>query len=115
MRNGLSTTLIYQVDYYIHFITKKGYRLIYRNVLLAERKYIQFNIYYHNAHYCCYVHKFQQYNILEYYLSVWSSYTETAINPIEAVQRRAARWTKHNYGRTSSVTEMLPYISIGDN
>ena len=44
---------------------------------------------------------------LEYCSSVWSPHTETAINQVEAVQRRAARWTKHDYGRTSSVTEML--------
>ena len=44
---------------------------------------------------------------LEYCSTVWSPYTEQGINQIEAVQRRAARWTKHDYGRTSSVTEML--------
>ena len=44
---------------------------------------------------------------LEYCSSVWSPHTETAINQVEAVQRRAARWTKHDYGRTSSVTDML--------
>ncbi len=44
---------------------------------------------------------------LEYCSSVWSPHTETAINQIESVQRRAARWVKHDYARTSSVTEMM--------
>ncbi len=44
---------------------------------------------------------------LEYCSSVWSPHTETAINQIESVQRRAARWVKRDYTRTSSVTEMM--------
>lgn len=44
---------------------------------------------------------------LEYASSVWSPYTDTAIQQIEKVQRRAARWVKRDYSRTSSVTAML--------
>ena len=48
---------------------------------------------------------------LEYSSTVWSPHYQYAIDQIEAVQRRAARWTKRDYGRTSSVSEML--ISLG--
>ena len=41
---------------------------------------------------------------LEYASSVWSPHTETVIQQIEKVQRRAARWVKRDYSRTSSVT-----------
>ena len=44
---------------------------------------------------------------LEYSSEVWSPYTQTQIDQIEAVQRRAARWAMSDFGRTSSVTEML--------
>ena len=44
---------------------------------------------------------------LEYCSPTWAPYTDTQITQIEAVQRRAARWVKHDYGRLSSVTEML--------
>ena len=44
---------------------------------------------------------------LEYCSAVWSPHTGTLIDQIEAVQRRAARWTKRDYDRTSSVTDML--------
>ena len=39
--------------------------------------------------------------------SVLSPYTDTAIQQFEKVQRRAARWVKSDYSRTSSVTAML--------
>jgi hypothetical protein len=44
---------------------------------------------------------------LEYCSSVWSPHTNAHITQIESVQRRAARWAKHDYGQTSSFTEML--------
>jgi hypothetical protein len=44
---------------------------------------------------------------LEYASSVWSPFTGVLIDQIEAVQRRAARWVKRDYARTSSVTAML--------
>ena len=44
---------------------------------------------------------------LEYASAVWSPHTETQIGQLEAVQRRAARWTKRDYQRTSSVTAMF--------
>ena len=44
---------------------------------------------------------------LEYCSTIWSPNSECGIHQIEAVQRRAARWVKHDYRRTSSVTEML--------
>ena len=34
---------------------------------------------------------------VEYASSVWSPYTQTNINKIEAVQRRAARWVTNDY------------------
>ena len=34
-------------------------------------------------------------------------FTESNISKLEAVQRRAARWVKHDYEQTSSVTEMM--------
>jgi hypothetical protein len=37
----------------------------------------------------------------------WSPYTGTLIDQIESVQRRAARWVKHDFGCMSSVTDML--------
>lgn len=44
---------------------------------------------------------------LEYCSSVWSPFTDSGISQIEAIQRRAARWAMRDYGRTSSVTDML--------
>ncbi len=44
---------------------------------------------------------------LEYCSPVWSPYTESSIAQIESIQRRAARWVKRDYNRTSSVTHML--------
>ena len=45
--------------------------------------------------------------ILEYAATVWTPHTRYAINKLENVQRRAARFVMSNYFRTSSVTEML--------
>ena len=44
---------------------------------------------------------------LEYASPVWSPHTDTNVNLIETVQRRAARWVTHNYSSYSSVTQMI--------
>jgi hypothetical protein len=44
---------------------------------------------------------------LEYAVTVWDPWTQTPISKIEAVQRRAARFTLGDYRRTSSVSSML--------
>ena len=45
--------------------------------------------------------------VLEYSSSAWAPHTQRDIQSIEAVQRRAARFVKGDYGRTSSVSNML--------
>ena len=45
--------------------------------------------------------------ILEYATCAWDPYRVGQINKLEAVQRRAARFTTRNYQRDSSVTQML--------
>ena len=45
--------------------------------------------------------------ILEYSQTVWDPHTACAAKRIEAVQRRAARFTCNRYRRTSSVTQMM--------
>ena len=37
-------------------------------------------------------------------------FTDSNISKLEAVHRIAARWVKHDYGQTSSVTEMMQYL-----
>ena len=44
---------------------------------------------------------------LEYCSTVWCPFTDSNISKFEAVQRRAARWVKHDYGQTSTVIEMM--------
>ena len=44
---------------------------------------------------------------LEYCTTVWCPFTDSNISKLEAVQRKAARWVKHDYGQTSSVTGMM--------
>jgi len=44
---------------------------------------------------------------LEYCSKVWCPFTDSNIAKLEAVKCRAARWIKHDYGQTSSVTEMM--------
>ena len=44
---------------------------------------------------------------LEYSSAVLDPYTSDQIHQLEAVQRRAIRFVKHNYDRRASVTEML--------
>ena len=44
---------------------------------------------------------------VEYASSVWNPHTKQNISKIEMVQRRAARWVKHNYSTHSSVSNML--------
>ena len=45
--------------------------------------------------------------LVEYSSPVWGPNTKTNIDKVEMVQRRAARWTLHNYSPYASVTEML--------
>ena len=45
--------------------------------------------------------------VVEYSCVVWSPFTNTNINLIDTVQRKAARFVTGDYGFTSSVTEML--------
>ena len=49
---------------------------------------------------------------LEYASEVWSPNTQTYIYQIEMVLRRAARWIKSEYSRTSSVTDMLHSLNL---
>ena len=44
---------------------------------------------------------------MEYASCVWDPYTNTNIKKLEMVQRRAVRFVKRDYDRTSSVTAML--------
>jgi hypothetical protein len=48
---------------------------------------------------------------LEYASEVWSPHTQNNIDQLESVQRRAARWVKSDYGRTSSVTGMIQSLN----
>ena len=45
--------------------------------------------------------------IIEYAAIIWSPYTPSLINNLEAVQRKAARFVYNNHYRYSSVSEML--------
>ena len=49
--------------------------------------------------------------IVEYSSTVWSPNTDQNIDKLEMIQRRAARWTSHNYSTYASVTEMLQSLS----
>ena len=51
---------------------------------------------------------------LEYAATVWDPWTQTDISKIEAVQRRAARFTLGDYRRTSSVSSMLHQLKWDD-
>ena len=44
---------------------------------------------------------------LQYCATVWCPFTYSNIFKLEAGQRRAGIWVKHDYGQTSSVTEMM--------
>ena len=44
---------------------------------------------------------------VEYASTVWSPFTQTYINKIEMVQRRAVRWVNSNYSTYASVSSML--------
>jgi len=48
---------------------------------------------------------------LEYSSSVWSPHAAARIEQLESVQRRAARWAKHDFSRLSSVTDMLTSLN----
>ena len=45
--------------------------------------------------------------IVEYAATAWAPFTDKAKDKINMVQRRAARFVINDYGRTSSVTEMM--------
>ena len=45
--------------------------------------------------------------LMEYSSTVWSPYTNQNIDRLEMIQRRAARWTLHNYSTYASVMEKL--------
>ena len=45
--------------------------------------------------------------VMEYASCVWDPYTTSNTRKLEMVQRRAARFVKGDYGRTSSVTSMM--------
>ena len=47
---------------------------------------------------------------LEYCSKVWCPFTDSNIAKLEAVKCRAARWIKHGYGQTSSVTDMMQFL-----
>ena len=44
---------------------------------------------------------------LEYASSVWDPYTDELVETIEKIQRRAARFVKSDYRRTSSIGAMI--------
>ena len=46
-------------------------------------------------------------SVLEYGATIWDPHLAKDINSLEMVQRKAARFVKHDYRRTSSVTAML--------
>ena len=46
-------------------------------------------------------------HIVEYAATAWAPFTDTANDKIEMVQRRAARFVTNDYGRTSSVIDLL--------
>ena len=46
-------------------------------------------------------------SVLEYGATIWDPYLAKDINSLEMDQRKAARFVKHDYRRTSSVTAML--------
>ena len=47
---------------------------------------------------------------LEYAASVWDPFTDTNVNALEAVQRRAARFVCNTYSRDASVTSLLTQL-----
>ena len=46
-------------------------------------------------------------NLLNLLVRPQCPFTDSNISKLEVVHRRAARWVKHDYGQTSSVTEMM--------
>ena len=49
---------------------------------------------------------------LEYSSSVWDPHLRKDIHQLEMVQRRAARFIKHDYGYDSSVSQMLKDLDL---
>ena len=50
--------------------------------------------------------------LVEYAATTWAPLTDTANDTIEMVQRRATRFVTNDYGRTSSVTEMIANLGL---
>ena len=48
---------------------------------------------------------------LEYASAVWDPHSDVLTDKLEMVQRRAARWTLHDYARTTSVTALLSQLN----
>ena len=48
--------------------------------------------------------------LIEYTAIIWSSYTQSLINNLEAVQRKSARFVCNDYYGYSSVSEMLQQL-----
>ena len=48
---------------------------------------------------------------LEYASAVWDPHSDVLTDKLEMVQRRAARWTLHDYARTNSVTALLSQLN----
>ena len=48
---------------------------------------------------------------LEYASAVWDPHIDELTNKLEMVQRRAARWTLHDYARTTSATSLLSQLT----
>ena len=46
-------------------------------------------------------------SVLDYSSTVWDPYLQKDIDCLESIQRRAARFVYNDYGRTTSVTEMM--------
>ena len=57
-----------------------------------------------DAYYKIMIHPTIEYAVI---IILWSPYTQSPINNLEAVQRKAARFECNNYYRYSSVSEML--------
>ena len=72
---------------------------------------------YRNLRHCpstvkCNCYKSMVRPILEYASIVWDPHTQSNINKIEAVQRRAARFCLNNFSTLSSVTSMMSTLNL---
>ena len=48
--------------------------------------------------------------VIEYYVSVWATYTNQAINQSNSIQRRSAQIFMSDYHRTSIVSTVLSLL-----